>query len=311
MRTRAALGIFLLALAAAAPATAPSTVPSGAPAIAPARAPQWPLKDTRTLRTDAEIAQARANVAKYTAAKAVADEIIAQADEWAAWPDADLAALITDSRVPRAFDVGTAGCPRCGHGITEKFGGYPWLVDPKVPFKVKCPVDGSVYPSNDYGAYYHSGFRDKLGLDTPYVDDGWGWAHPETGEKYWFVAYWNHWTWHRHLVPGVQALGRAYQLTGDARYAHKALVALHRIAEVYPAMDHERQSRYGQLEAARGRRYRGRVVNYIWETYLAASLAEAYDAVWETIDADAEAHRTLDKSGPEIRVPLTVAGRVT
>ena len=58
--------------------------------------------------------------------------------------------------------------------------------------------------------------------------------------------------------------GLHYLLTGDARYAHKAAVLLTRIAEVYPNMDHESQSRYGQLMAEKdGTRYTGKVIKVL------------------------------------------------
>jgi hypothetical protein len=277
------------------------TVRASAQTTVPVRQPKYPLKTSRTLYSDAEIARARENVKKYPAAKAVADGVIRAADEWVDWKDEDLRFLLTSPDVPRAFAVSTAGCPKCGHKINEKGGDYAWLIDPKVPFKIKCPVDGSVYPSNDFEAYYRSGFKDKIGWDTAFVDDGWGWTDPKTGEKSWFVAYYNHWMWHKHLVLGLRALGSAYTITGDKRYAHKAAVMLHRIAEVYPGMDHAKQSRYGQLMAARGIEYRGKVVNNIWEASLAQCLAEAYDATWETIDADAELQHKTRKTGEQIR----------
>ena len=252
----------------------------------PSREVLAPPKTARRLTSDAGIAQLRANIARFPAAKKLADEIIKEADYWLAWSDEDLERLITSADVPRAFAVSASGCPICGAKLKEKGGDYSWIIDPKIPFKVKCPVDGTIFPTNDYDAYYKSGFKEKIGWDTPYVDDGWGWTDPKTGEKFWFVAYWNHWVWHGKLAPGVRALGRAYLITGDKKYAHKAAVALRKIAQVYPAMDHARQSRYGTMMAARGVDYPGKVVNAIWETALIASLAEAYDDAWETIDGD-------------------------
>src|SRR6266542_1642648 len=148
-----------------------------------ARELKYPPKTKRTLWTDAQIAQARQNVKKYPQAKNVADEIVKDANYWVDWDDADLVALITDSRVPRAFETGTEGCPKCGHELYQKYTQYGWTIDPKVPFKVKCPVDGTVYPSNDYAAYYRSNFKEKKGWDTAFVDDGWGWKASAGGEK--------------------------------------------------------------------------------------------------------------------------------
>ena len=253
--------------------------------------PQFPPKDRRTLFTDAEISQARKNVSLYPAAKKVADDIRKEADYWAEWTDESLRDLVTSAEVPRSFELCPEGCPIHGKKIFEVTGViYPWIIDPKKPFCVKCPIGGETYPSNDYGKFYRSGFKDRSDFNGPYVDDGRGWVGPN-GQRYWFVACWNHWLWvmhavapHQNLQGGLAALGRAYLLTGEARYAHKAAVLLARIAEVYPNMEHESQSRYGQLMAEKdGTRYSGKIVNAIWETYLVAQFAETYDAIWETI----------------------------
>jgi hypothetical protein len=266
------------------------------------RRPRYPLKTASGLHTEEEIRQARQNVERSPAARKIANAIQKQADEWLAWSDEDLVGLITPAQVPRAFAVNVEGCPRCGKKVYQRpDGDYAWIINPRVPFKVKCPVDGSVYPSNDYAAYYRSGFRDKRLWDTAFVDDGRGWKNPKTGEKSWFVAYWNHWMWNKHLVPGVQALGRAYLLTDRKAYAHKALVILHRIAEVYPEMDYAKQSRYGEMMAAQGVDYPGKVVNAIWECTVAQSLAEAYDAVWSAADGDAALQQETHRSSGEIR----------
>lgn len=273
------------------------------------RSPAFPLKDTQTLFSAAEIAQARENVARFPAAQAMAAELRHEADYWVAWEDEALRALVTTAEVPRAFDCSAAGCPVHGKKIFEVAKStYPWIIDPKVPFKVKCPIGGETYPSNDYGRFYRSGFKDRSDFDGPYVDDGRGWVSP-TGERYWFVAHANHWTWYWHpqadhhpIIKACESLGRTYLLTGDARYAHKAAVLLTRIAEVYPNMDHESQSRFGEILAQQHHeRYVGKVVNAIWESYLVAQFAECYDAVWPTIDGDLALQKLYGRSGRELR----------
>ncbi len=267
----------------------------------PSRQPKYPPKTARTLHTDAQIALARDNVQKSASAQADAKKIIDAANKWLAWKDEDLTFLLTNPQVPRAFAVSVTGCPVCGGKMKEAHGDYGWIIDPKKPFKVECPVDHTVFPSNDYAAYYRSGFKTKDNGDGKYVDEGWGWTDPKTGEKFWFVAYYNHWMWHKYLVPGLHDLANAYLLTGDKKYAHKAAVMLHRIAEVYPGMDYTHQSRYGQMMAAQGRDYPGKVVNAIWETSLAQNVCDAYDAVFDAIDSDAELQRETKKTGPQIR----------
>ena len=267
------------------------------------REPQFPLKTDRVIFTDEAVQQARDNVAKYPSAKKLADGVVAAAEAWLEWSDAELRDLIPTADVPRAFNVGTAGCPKCGKAIYERGGTYPWILDLKQPFKVKCPVCGGVFPDNDFKAYYDSGFKDKQYLEGEYPDDGWGWVGPD-GHRYWLVGYANHWTLHSHIVPAVGNLGMAYVLTGEKRYAHKAAVMLDRIAEVYPAMDYHNQSRYGQLVAQGGGRYPGKLVNLIWATGNLTNMARCYDAVWETIDADSELQALTGKSGEEIRANI-------
>ena len=284
-------------------------IPHGVMLPPKVRAPQFPLKSARTLHTDAEIARARANVAHSPAAKALADQFMTEAKYWAAWTDEALRDLVTTAEVPRAVELCNAGCPIHGRKIFEGSNGssFPWVVDPQHPFQVKCPIGGETYPSNNYAAYYHSGFKDKSTLTGPYADDGWGWTAPDD-QKYWFVAHANHLVWQgpgldsRCLTNGLRSLGRAYLLTGDKTYAHKAAVLFRRVAEVYPTMNYEQQSRFGELMGAQGTRYTGKVVNLIWESYqVAPSLAEAYDAIWETIDGDPALQKFYGQTGGQIR----------
>jgi hypothetical protein len=284
-------------------------IPHGVMLPPKSRSPQFPLKSARTLHLDAEIAQARANVAQYPSAKAIADPFMTEARYWAAWTDEALRDLVTTAEVPRAVELCNGGCPVHGRKIFEGINSssFPWIVDPKQPFKVKCPIGGEVYPDNDYGAYYRSGFRDKSTLTGKIVDDGWGWVAPD-GQRFWFVAHANHLVWQgpgldsRCIVNGILSLSRAYLFTGDRTYAHKAAVLFHRVAEVYPNMNHEQQSRFGQLMGEQGTRYTGKVVNLIWESYqVAPSLSEAYDNLWETIDGDTALQKFYGQTGEQIR----------
>lgn len=284
-------------------------IPHGVLLTQKVRTPQFPLKTARTLHTDAEIARLRANVAHFPAAQALAGEVMKEARYWAAWSDQDLHDLVTTAEVPRAVELCNAGCPVHGRKIYEGINGssYPWIVDPRQPFKVKCPIGGEVYPDNDYGAYYRSGFKDRSRLQGKIVDDGWGWVAPD-GQRYWFVAHANHMVLQgpglesRCVITGIRQLSRAYLLTGDRRFAHKAAVLLHRIAEVYPTMNYEQQSRFGQLMGAQGTRYTGKIVNLIWESYqVAPGLSEAYDSIWETIDGDTALQQFYGQTGEQIR----------
>lgn len=300
MSNKLPCGLVALALLSAISASAELLPPKS-------RETQFPPKSQRMLWTDAEVALARENIVSYPAAKAIADATVKQADGWMAWEDENLRGIVTTADVPRAFNDATEGCPQCGMKLYEKGGTYPWIVDPKVPFKVKCPVDGSMYPSNDFAAYYASGMNDRTLLTGDFADDGRGWVSP-SGEKHWFVAYANHWTWLNHIIPAAQALARAYILTGDAAYGRKAIVLLDRIAEVYPNMDHHPQSRYGELQAAQGGRYEGKIVNHIWETGVLTSLAEAYDYTWEVVSDETVPGKTATEVRANIEANLLEEG---
>ncbi len=267
----------------------------------------YPLKDKRMLLTDEEIATARKNIEDFATAKSIATQIIAQADQWLEWSDADLRGLVPTADVPRAFNVGTVGCPKCGKEIYAKGGTYPWIIDLKKPFTVTCPVDGSTYPSNDYAAYYASGLEDKSLLTGDYADDGRGWVEP-SGEKQWFVAYANHWTLYKHIIPATLQLSRAYILTGNKAYAHKAIVLLDRFAEVYPNMDYHPQSRYGELQAKNGSRYEGKFVNWIWATGSLSTLSESYDYVWEAINDESVSGKSSQQVRANIEANLLEEG---
>lgn len=250
--------------------------------------------------SDSLLSLAKNNILLYESANDIQKNILKNADYWLTFTDDELAALITTAAVPRSFDLCSEGCPVHGDSIFKVGGAYPWIIDPKRPFQVKCPIDGQVYPSNDYAAYYKSGFILQEGWDTEYVDDGWGWVSPQ-GERYWFVAHANQWLWYSHISPGVLSLGQAFLLTGNPAYAAKAIDMLYRIASVYPSMDHENQSRYGLMMKQRNYSYSGKVVNRIWETGLIKNLAEAYDMVWEQIDQAISLQQQTGKTGEELR----------
>ncbi|MBN1343181.1 MAG: heparinase II/III family protein [Phycisphaerae bacterium] len=260
---------------------------------------QYPPKTSRTYWTNAQISEARRNATKYPAAGKIRDSIVAAADTMLAWPDDVLKARVPTSEVPRAFNVGTVGCPVHGKRIYAKAGTYPWITDPNRPFKIQCPVGKEWYPSNDFYAYFRGEMKDRSLLTGPYADDGWGWVGPD-GERYWFVGYACHWgEWRRLILDGLTNLARAYTLTGDKRYAHKAGIILAKIAQTYPAMDYSKQSRYSQIS---GGGYHGKILNLIWETGTFTNLARDYDAAWDAIGGD-KALATLFgcASGDEVR----------
>ncbi len=136
-------------------------------------------KTARTLMTDEQLRQARANVANYDwAAKSLANTC--KAVEWVLeMPDDELWDFIPPADQPRALNVRFGdGCPIHGKEIFKVGGHYPWIIDREHPFKVKCPIGGEVYPSNDFVPWSNS-HKDKLDTHAKYVDDGSGWIDTE------------------------------------------------------------------------------------------------------------------------------------
>lgn len=243
---------------------------------------QWPPKTDRVLPSQDRIDRARQLCESDENAKAVRDKILKDCEYWLAMPDRRLHDLLPDYRVTRDFDVSAYGCPTHGTDVYAH-GAYPWILDRERPFTITCPIGGEQYPSNDFEAYYRSGMTDRSLLTGPYADDGRGWVAPD-GRKYWMVAYACHWNWSRTWLPALKALSQAYLLTDDTKYAHKAVVMLDRIAEIYPGMDYSTQSRYGELMQGK---YHGKISNHIWETGVLKELVTAYDLVFPALSSGA------------------------
>lgn len=263
------------------------------------RAPKYPPKERRTLRTDEEVALARSRCDANGSARSIREGLAKSCAFWMGKSDDEIRAMIPPADVPRAFNVSTQGCPVHGKKIYRK-GTYPWRLDIGKPFKITCPIGGEEYPSNDFWAYYRSGFKDQSALKGEYADDGWGWKS-SSGDIYWLVGYGCHWYWAKYIRPGVGNLSRAYLLTGDVRYAHKAVVMLDRIADLYPSMQYEYQSRYG-FET--GGRYRGKILNHIWETGTVRTLAEAYDNIFDALKDGSDLEGKLAKPCRETRANI-------
>ena len=244
-------------------------------------------KSKRALISDEELHYARNLVQETHWAK----DVVAGLKESTRWlvamSDEEIWSYIPDADLPRAYNVHFGSdCPIHGNQVNRKGGHYPWITDRKMPFKVKCPVGGEIYPSNDFAEWYRGGRAERLDTQQKYVDDGWGYVD-ERKERYWFVGYYATWQlWQKDILPGVRNLALLYLLTGDVGYGHKAAVILARIAEVYPNMDASKQVvMVGRLG------YKGGIFDHHWEPEVAESLATAYDYIYEVfnIDSDLEA----------------------
>ncbi len=264
-------------------------------------------------------ANALANVEKYDWAKSQQQQAINAAQKYVEMSDEELWRMVLSQWVPRELHVNRGcGCPNCGDEFfkIKEFGYLRWEHDiEKHPWKLKCKNCGTLFPSNDYGAYYESGLdgrgefdpekADKSLLFNPdhpdpedpnhrkWVDDGFGAKYEDNTLA--FVARCAYLQW----LPSISAsrtLARAYTLTGEPIYAHKAAVLLDRYADVYPNIDYSFISGHGSY--LNGKQYawnisdggsgRGMIQGCIWETTTANRLSYAYDVIYEQMLKDQE-----------------------
>jgi len=259
------------------------------------------------LLTPEQIRRARQRVAEDAAARKIADSIYAAAASWLERDDSSIQDLMPDAGVPRTWTINyVTGCPVHGSG-PEGHRGYAhggWRYDPFGDrWRVTCAVGGEVYPSNDFEAFYRTGMQDRSLLTGPYADDGWGWQGEDTPYRHWFVAYCCEHLWHA-VMSGLTALYQAYLLSGEGRYAHKTLVILDRIAEVYPDMDYSIQSMYAR-EFSPG--YDGKMFNLISETGNASRLCRALDAVRDVLPEDPVFGATKDATRRKLERGIVAA----
>jgi len=258
------------------------------------------------------VANARRNVERYAWAKTQRDSAVNAAARWVELEDDELWALVPGQKLPRTIDVTMTrgkrtGCLNCGDDIFTH-GNYPYKPDClELPWKVKCPSCGEVYPKNDFGAYYRSAL-DEQGLFDPElgdrsllfnaehpdpndplhgiaVDDGFGYQD-EAGFEHRFIAYYAHWGLWSKLLSAVGSLSTAYLLSGDTVYAHKCGILLARIADVYPDMDWAPYANMGWFHSDGGSGL-GKVQGRIWETGTISTLVEACDRIRPGVADDA------------------------
>lgn len=256
----------------------------------------------RNYYTDAKLSRIQANLATHGWARESRDQTLASAERWAGYEDGKLRTLVVPPEVPRAYQVHNFGCPV--HGVeVHRDGLYKWIIDFDRPFKIKCPVGGEEYPSNDFAAFLDSGMKDKALLTGPYADDGWGWHRPDDPDEanYWFVAYYAHWSMNRYLMEAIRALSLAALLAEDAgqarTYAHKCALLLWQLAVHYPDYAYEKQSREGREHNPQ---YTGKLWNMIWEVTTPYVCAPAYDAIRPFLPEDAELQERAGMTAEEI-----------
>jgi len=272
----------------------------------------WSKEASLTI-TARQRATAVRNAERFDWARQEVAEAKRAAAPWLALSDDELWDLIPSQELPRSIHVYSvygsnriALCPHCREGIIP-FGNYPWRHDVfKRPWKIECPNCHSIFPKNDFGAYYksaldeHGFFRKGQGdasllfnaehpdpadpMHRAYVDDGYGWTDGD-GTRWDFIAVYTQWGLWQAIKGAISSLERAYTLTDDPAYAHKCGVLLTRLADVYPDMDWNAMIRQGFSHSCGGSG-RGRVEGRIWETGNGTRWSLAYDHIVDAVLQD-------------------------
>ena len=265
--------------------------------------PAHAVRDHGGWYTQERIANLRTNCETYDWARAERDRAVAAAQTYVKLDDEFIWQLVPGQKLPRAIDVsmnvvdGTRvrpGCPVCRNKI-DVHGNYPYSPDILgKPWKLSCPSCKEVFPKNDFAKYYQSGI-DERGVFDPEkadrsllfneehpdpadalhkygVDDGYGYFD-EDGNRFLFIAYYN-WKLWGFIRNALSALATAYVYTGEQQYAHKGLLLLDRIADVYPEYDIRPYQKMNYYHSGGGN---GKVEGNIWETGVVTGFARSAD----------------------------------
>lgn len=226
---------------------------------------------------------------------------------WLDTSDDDIWAMQPDSTIPRWHWTNIEhGCPIHGKEIYRNRAYYPWRMAPEFPWrwKIRCPVGDEEYPSNDFAA------GDMT--SGPFPDDGIGGACLHEGRKYGFIAELCQF-YCRRMMMVAPACAASYVRTGDRRDAHKALVALCRLAEEYAYLatmtQHRHRNRVSQVERfGQGLFAEGPFLGSSgFTTYpieqpgQLITHAEAYDRIFPVIDQDEEIIPFLQRKGFDVK----------
>ena len=183
-------------------------------------------------------------------------------------------------------------------------------------------------PANDFGKYYESGI-DATGVFNPDkadksllfntehpdpndplhkhgVDDGHGWSDKD-GNRHLFIGYyvWQYWN---QVLGGINALANAYVYTGEQRYAHKSLVMLDRLANVYPDYDWSVYSKLGYFHSDGGSG-KGKIQGRIWESSTVTTFATNIDMVLSGTRDDPALYQFLVEKGKQFKLPAAKGTR--
>jgi len=297
--------ISMLLLMATLFTTVVFSVPTSAASV------EIPAKTESTFFGSDVIAVVQKNIEENRWVASKVSEIVDAAKFWKERTYDELWEYMYSSTLDRAWfcttEAGT--CPDCGATV----GGHGWVIDPAVLFKMACPNCGSLFPKNDFEAYYESGldehriFREELADKTllvnsedgskNFVDDGHGVVI--NGIRYRFIEkYLLNGLFMINVRTGIECLANAYIITGDVDYARRAAILLDRLADLYPDFDFMKQGTIYEGQASADGS-----VGYWDETNDTINrLATAYDKIFEGMAGDTELVNFLNQKAIQYKL---------
>jgi len=214
--------------------------------------------------TQERIQTAKANIQKYEWAKNLFDEIRKSAAEAASKSDDELRNWFSEYTPMSECD-----CPYCGHYWLD----YVWQWSKDKPDQLQCNYCNGItslehFPENDSfnvidpqgNIHPHPIYRDSTG-------------------KVFSIRELIYFHKERLAYQWIENLGIAYAITGESKYAKKAIVLLRRLAEVYPGFgihDNFRFESYPFGWAGKLRMW------HYTDAYTLQNCAETYDAIYHS-----------------------------
>ncbi|MBN1623839.1 MAG: heparinase II/III family protein, partial [Clostridia bacterium] len=252
--------------------------------------------------------QIRNNIKTNKAAEQMAARFLADTGYWKNLSYRELTSLMFSPELKRSWFVMSDGiCPVCKESVPM----YNWLHDPmNTPWKMKCPHCSTLFPSNDFGAYYNSGLDDTgrfhhekadrsllVSSDGGIViDDGNGW-YDENGKRYMFIgAFLAHSQWEQLIVTGIFHLSLSYILSGEKDYALRAALLLYTVSHFWPEFDFYTQGIMYEQEF----KSTGYVAYWVNSNNDVRSFALAYDQIFNAIKDNKELESITGKSSESI-----------
>lgn len=279
-------------------------------------------KGKSTIYTDEKRQALRFNAANDASVKAAAAECCEKAEAYLRQLDTLYDVIVSEGLfryylAGHTQDPKRTHCRYCQEDTAKANGIYSWIIDPlQDPWKIKCPVCGRRFPTNDFGSYYQLGLDQKGvfhrelarqrhlerfgGLEgTGFlknelypekgpawgIDDGFGCNLEgnmsfEEGHGY-YIALYLHTVMYGNGSEMRGTIPSTLKVFRDA-YLYTGDIRYGRAGAILldRIADFYPDYDWYQWHALRGEEYRGNIVDPVWDNFLAVLFSQCYDAFY-------------------------------